>query len=85
MSWINHIHNYFRDKESAPASRRKKLVLELTKKGGDISITKIPALSAEISLLYSGKTQKTIARDVEALERFPCFENRRRILESVLF
>lgn len=67
VSWINYIHLHFHDKNSISDVRRKRFLLELSKQPAPVPLTKIVSISAETALLYSGKTQKTIVRDVNAL------------------
>lgn len=67
--WKDHAYDKFRDQKTAPAHRQRQLALELGKRKAPLAIAAITRLSPELSEAYSGKTRKTITRDLTALHR----------------
>ncbi len=67
--WINHIHGVFRNKVSATDIRRRQLVVDLTEETEPVPIVQLRYISPRIAEAYAGKTDRTIRRDVNALER----------------
>jgi Fic family protein len=66
VTWVNYVYDVFRDKKSIADRRRRLLVLAMS--GHDLlKITELPKLSAELAAEYSGRTPKTIVRDVTHL------------------
>ncbi|MEW5987439.1 MAG: Fic family protein [Chloroflexota bacterium] len=68
VHWINYIHNTFKDLGSPPATRRRRLVLDLSEQREPVLLTKIRYLTPRIAEAYANKTDKTVQRDVQALE-----------------
>ena len=67
--WINHVHHIFRDKVSATDIRRRQLVVDLTEATEHVPIVHLRYISPRIAEAYAGKTDRTIRRDVNALEK----------------
>lgn len=69
ITWRNYIHERFTS--SSPSSdRRKMLVLELsgiTDNDGWVDVRSIPDLSGSTARAYSGRTHRTLTRDLDAL------------------
>jgi Fic family protein len=66
--WKDYVYDRFRDKKTPAAHRQRQLALELGMRrepDSPRSITSIP----EMGNAYSGKTRKTITRDIHELER----------------
>lgn len=68
--WINFIHKSFSGKKSIALDRQKLLILDLAESGKYEPITKgeVRVVSKRIEQLYREKTDKTIARDLNALK-----------------
>jgi Fic family protein len=66
VSWINYVHDLFKDNKSPAETRKRDLVLALSNK--DIThMEKILTVTPEIALAYSGKTRRTLSRDLKIL------------------
>ncbi|GEJ56127.1 Fic family protein [Anaeromyxobacter diazotrophicus] len=68
VAWINYVHDQFRTRKTPSASRMKDLVLELSKKDAPVPRRDLPRLSPQLAVAYAGTTDKTLSRDVNALE-----------------
>ena len=66
--WTNYVHGLFRDRSGVASSRRRTLVLELSKTDDPIRRREMRNLSQALFEGYFGKTDKTISRDINALE-----------------
>lgn len=67
VTWHHFVHDVFR-KDTPPASRQRKLLLALpfddwTQRGD------IRTLTPRLAVLYAGRDEKTITRDINALEK----------------
>ena len=74
VAWINYVHAEFRKRkshDSAAGGRMKSLVLDLAKAPapGVVPRKALTSLSPQVAELYAGKTDKTLSRDVNELER----------------
>ncbi|MDE0461233.1 MAG: Fic family protein [Caldilineaceae bacterium] len=67
--WINHVHSSFRQKVSPTDLRRRQLVVDLSEETEPVPIVRLRYLSPRIAEAYAGKTDRTIQRDVNVLER----------------
>ncbi|MCY3897550.1 MAG: Fic family protein [Caldilineaceae bacterium] len=67
--WINHVHSSFRQKVSPTDLRRRQLVVDLSEETEPVPIVRLRYLSPRIAEAYAGKTDQTIRRDVNVLER----------------
>ncbi len=67
--WINHVHSSFRQKVSPTDLRRRQLVVDLSEETEPVPIVRLRYLSPRIAEAYAGKTDRTIRRDVNVLER----------------
>lgn len=67
IAWKDFVYDTFRDQRSAAAHRRRQLSLELGKQKKTCAIRAVNKLSAELAEAYSGKTRKTVTRDLNAL------------------
>jgi Fic family protein len=65
--WKDHVYEKFRDRKSVAAHRQRLLALELGKRKGLCAVGDIRKLSPELAEAYSGKTRKTITRDLNVL------------------
>ncbi len=67
--WMNHVHNSFRQKVSATDLRRRQLVVDLSEKTEPVPIVQLRYISPRTAEAYAGKTDNTIRRDVNVLEK----------------
>lgn len=68
VSWSDYVHERFANKNHPCDIRQMHLVLDLTGQQAT-PIAKIPELSARLAKEYAKKTPRTLARDVNALEK----------------
>lgn len=67
VAWENYVHDKFRDRNQAAATRRRHLVFDLPDQT-PVKRSEIRELSPRLAAEYAGKTGKTISRDINALE-----------------
>lgn len=67
--WENHVHSRFRHRTGPSADRRKWLVLDLSKLPNPVPRSSLREISARLAGAYAGKTDKTLTRDLNFLER----------------
>lgn len=67
--WMNHVHSSFRQKGTPTDLRRRQLVVDLSEETEPVPIVQLRYVSPRIAEAYAGKTDRTIRRDVNALER----------------
>ena len=65
--WTNYVYMRFRDRSGPADIRRRHLVLDLSEHDGPVSRRDIRLLSLRLAAVYSGKTEKTITRDLNVL------------------
>lgn len=65
--WTNYIHTKFRDRSGPADTRRRHLVLDLSERDDPVRRRDIRLLTPRLAEAYSGKTDKTITRDLNAL------------------
>lgn len=65
--WTNYIHTKFRDRSGPADTRRRRLVLDLSERDDPVRRRDIRLLTPRLAEAYSGKTDKTITRDLNAL------------------
>ena len=68
VTWINHVHDRFRDEETPAKRRQMHLVLDMPV-GEVIPRTKITEVSTRIVKEYAGREAKTLSRDINELLR----------------
>ena len=68
-SWANYVHMSFRDRNGAADTRRRRLVLDLSASDHPVRRRDIRLLTPRLAEAYSGKTDKTITRDLNTLRR----------------
>ena len=69
VHWINYIHEGFKDRDTAAFTRRRQLAIDLTNRGAPVPIQGIRHVSPRIAEAYANKTDKTVKRDLNALEK----------------
>jgi Fic family protein len=77
VTWINYVHDMFTDRTSPSDIRRRHLVLEISKSDRPVPINSIRRLSPSLAELYADKTNKTISRDLNALDDMNLIQFRR--------
>jgi Fic family protein len=68
--WKDYVYEKFQKRTSSAAHRQRLLALELGKQKGSIPIGSIRKLSPELADAYSGRTQKTVTRDLNTLKSY---------------
>lgn len=68
-AWRDFVHDAFKGESSPMASRQLTLILELSKMNRSVPLLKLPEMSPQLTLMYAGKTKKTLVRDVNALTK----------------
>lgn len=69
VAWENHVHSAFKDNKGPTADRRRWLALDLTKKEPPVPRSSITDLSPRLARAFAGKTEKTLTRDLNELQR----------------
>jgi Fic family protein len=67
VTWRNHVHEMFRDKASPSDVRRRHLALDLSQQPEEVPFDRLRLLTPRIAKAYSGKTSKTLSRDLKML------------------
>ena len=67
--WTNYVHMSLRDRSGRADTRRRHLVLDLSGQDEPVLRRDIRHLTPRLAEAYSGKTDKTITRDLNALKR----------------
>ncbi|MHB0981483.1 MAG: Fic family protein [Thermoleophilia bacterium] len=67
VTWQNYVHEMFRDQDTPAARRRKHLVLDMP--DGAVSRSELMFVSARVAQAFAEKGEKTLTRDLNALER----------------
>jgi Fic family protein len=68
VHWINHVHTVFKDRDSTADLRRRRLVIDLSQIEEPVPVSSIRHISPRIAEAYASKTEKTVRRDLNALE-----------------
>ena len=70
VHWVDFVHEVFRSEKDSPANiRRRRLVIDLSKCEGPVPRSGVRTISPRIAEGYSGKTDKTVKRDLNSLEK----------------
>lgn len=67
VHWINYIHDRFRDKDSPADIRRRRLALDLSRRGEPVPLAEIRQVSPRMAQAYATKGDKTLSRDINKL------------------
>lgn len=67
--WRNYVYDVFRDRSSSADKRRLRLVLDLSKLGKSVPRKMLTSISPKVAQLYSGRTGKTLTRDIKELTK----------------
>ena len=65
MTWINFIHELYRDAPTKTVERRKYLLLDMPKEY--IAKRDITSVSSRVARAYAGKSEKSLTRDINFL------------------
>lgn len=68
VTWRSHVHQQFDGSKSPSDVRRRHLVLALSDRAGPAPRAELRLLSPEVARDYADKTDKTLSRDLNALE-----------------
>jgi len=74
VHWINYIHAQFRNKTGITAERRRRLAIDLSGSTEPVPFAEIRHISPRIAEAYANKTNKTVRRDINALEKMDIIE-----------
>jgi len=66
ITWVNYIHDQFRDKKSPPERRRRALALAISEHEF-VQLASIKKLTPDLAAEYSQKAERTVLRDVSHL------------------
>jgi hypothetical protein len=69
IAWTDFIHKKFDGIRGAPATRRKHLILDLSQQSGPVPFAKLRDLSPRVAVAYTGRSNRTLARDLVELAR----------------
>ena len=67
--WENYVHGVFRDRNKPADIRRRHLVLDLSDQAGPTRRQQLRRLTPRLAEAYATKTDKTLSRDLNALEK----------------
>lgn len=67
ITWRSHVHEFFKDQTSVVATRRRNLVLDISRLNESVKLDKILEISARVARFYAQTTPKTLARDLNEL------------------
>lgn len=65
VTWENYVHSYFR--QETPARRRQKYLALDLQPGETVPVSKLREVSPRVAVEYTGKTSKTVTRDINEL------------------
>jgi Fic family protein len=68
-AWINYVHDFFRSRTGATASRQKLLLLDLLREESPVEISNVDKISPGTAKQYAGMHTRTKVRDIESLEQ----------------
>jgi len=74
VTWNNFVHQSFSGRTGRPAHRQRDLVLALPVNGAPVN--QVRRLTPELAEQYAGKQQKTLSRDLNALEKLGLVERK---------
>ena len=80
--WTNYVHLSFRDRSGRADTRRRHLVLDLSEQDEPVQRRHIRHLTPRLAEAYSGKTDKTITRDLNALKRIGLITRTRQTISA---
>jgi len=69
IAWRNYVYELFRSKSSSTQTRRRNLVLDLSRESEPVRLANIGDLSPRLAKAYAGRTTKTLMRDLSSVCR----------------
>ena len=81
-SWTNYVHISFRGRNGVADNRRRHLVLDLSEHDDPVRRRDIRYLTPRLAEAYSGKTDKTITRDLNTLRRLGLITRSERLIAA---
>jgi Fic family protein len=69
VTWQNFVHEFFKDKTSESDIRRLHLVFDLSRQDKPVSLAQIPLISTRLAGVYAVKTERTLIRDLDFLQK----------------
>lgn len=82
VAWTNYVHEQFHDRNSTADIRRRHIVLALSQDGKMVQTSKISTLTPELAREYSGKTPKTVNRDINTLIKEGMIEKKKGLVRA---
>jgi Fic family protein len=76
VHWVNYLHDLFRDQDTKPGIRRRRLAIDLSLAPGIVSVAQVRHVTPRMAEIYAGKTDKTVKRDLTFLENRGLIERR---------
>jgi Fic family protein len=67
VTWINYVHQLFDDRDSPTQTRRRHLVLDLSRQAEPVAWSRLSAVSPRVVEDYASRTRKTLTRDINEL------------------
>ncbi len=67
VSWINYVHDFFRERPGATAERQKLVLLDMINQNVPIAEPNIDQISPAVATAYAGMHARTKMRDVDTL------------------
>ena len=80
--WTNYVYMKFRDRSGPADTRRRHLVLDLSEHEEPVRRRDIRLLTPRLAEAYSGKTDKTITRDLNVLSEMDLITRTRRTIST---
>lgn len=77
VTWVNFVHDAFRDRHTPACQRQRLLILSLPP-GEWTTKASIRELTPQLALAYAGKQDKSVTRDVNALEAMDLLAKHKR-------
>jgi len=89
VAWENYVHDVFRHgKSSETQKRRRDLVLDLSTRTEFVEVSQIDQLTPRLARAYAGSKERTLQRDLNAIEELGLIERRhgkvRAVREKIL-
>jgi hypothetical protein len=75
-TWQNHVHDIFKGKDGASGTRQRRLALDLGMAEDWVEIQSIDELTPRLAKAYAGKSQKTLQRDLNDLQKLNLIQRR---------
>lgn len=82
VAWENYVHGMFRDRQSPSNSRRRRFILDLSKKSQGVPRGDLKGISPEVAKLYATKGLKTLPRDLNALTHMGLLERQGNVYRA---